>query len=321
MEYSRLVSLCSLLYVALALLGRSYASNDVSSDSYWQSAFPKTTIPKTLQELLAYGRPWNEGKASRYTGISKDNLNINTMLVSGSAFPIIGKDNYAEAASGKIHVEPDVTTFFLEKDLRLGKKMTLHFPKTTDAAKILHRKVAKSIPFSTTRLPQILNQFAVKPYSAEAEVIKQTIEDCEAPGIKGEDKYCATSLESLVDFTASKLGKYVQVYSTEVVNENKQEYKIGKGAVQKIGDRSVVCHKQKYLYAVFYCHEIHSTRAYVVPLVGADGTKAEAVAVCHTDTRTWNIKHFAFQALKIKPGTVPICHFLPRGNLVWVPNK
>ncbi|XP_062020543.1 BURP domain-containing protein 3-like [Rosa rugosa] len=319
MEYFRLVSVCAFLYVALALLGRSYASNDVSWGSYWQSAFPKTAIPKTLQELL-HPDNWIEGK-SRYTGFSKDDLNINTLLVSGSAFPTIGKDSYAEAASGKIQVEPDVTTFFLEKDLRLGKKMTLHFPKTTVAAEILPRKVAKSIPFSTNKLPQILNHFAVKPNSVEAEVIKQTIEDCEAPSIKGEDKYCATSLESLVDFTVSKLGKYVQVHSTEVENENKQEYKIGKGAVQRIGDRSVVCHKQKYVYAVFYCHEIHSTRAYVVPLVGADGTKAEAVAVCHTDTRTWNNKHFAFQALKIKPGTLPICHFLPSGNLVWVPNK
>ena len=28
--------------------------------------------------------------------------------------------------------------------------------------------------------------------------------------------------------------------------------------------------------------------------------------------------HFAFQVLKVKPGTVPICHFLPNNNLVWV---
>ncbi|KAJ9702400.1 hypothetical protein PVL29_004235 [Vitis rotundifolia] len=74
-------------------------------------------------------------------------------------------------------------------------------------------------------------------------------------------------------------------------------------------------------YAVFYCHKIPATRAYMVPLVGRDGTKAKAVAVCHTNTMEWNPKYLAFQQLKVKPGTAPICHFLPKDHIVWVVSK
>ena len=51
------------------------------------------------------------------------------------------------------------------------------------------------------------------------------------------------------------------------------------------------------------------------------GTKAKAVAVCHTNTMEWNPKYLAFQQLKVKPGTAPICHFLPKDHIVWVVSK
>jgi hypothetical protein len=55
-----------------------------------------------------------------------------------------------------------------------------------------------------------------------------------------------------------------------------------------------------------------------VPLEGVDGNRVKAVAVCHTDTSQWNPKHLAFQVLKVQPGTVPVCHFLPQDHVVWV---
>jgi hypothetical protein len=307
MESCRLFFLLSFIYIAIL---RSYAfKTENLKNSYWQSALPNTHLPKSLQKIL---QP--DGR------VIEAEINVKTTL-EGSGLPTVGKDSYAAAASGKVQVEPGVTAFFLENDLHSGKKLKLHFPKTRNEAKFLPRKVAESIPFATTKLSEILNHFKVQPKSAEAEILRQTIEECEQAGIQGEDKYCATSLESLVDFCVSKLGnKNVKVYSTEVDKEAKQEYKIVDKGVKKIGDRSVACHKQNYAYAVFYCHEIQATRAYMVSMVATDGTKAEAVAVCHTDTRTWNHNHFAFQLLKIKPGTVPICHFLPTDSLVWVPN-
>ncbi|KAF2304494.1 hypothetical protein GH714_032663 [Hevea brasiliensis] len=103
--------------------------------------------------------------------------------------------------------------------------------------------------------PKDYNRFSVKQGSMEAEIIKNTIRECEEPGIKGEVKYCATSLESMIDFSTSVLGKNVQVVSTEAENQNQlQKYTITDGTKKMAGDKSVVCHKQNYAYAVFYCH-------------------------------------------------------------------
>lgn len=225
------------------------------------------------------------------------------------------------ATETQLHEDPQVALFFLERDMHPGTKMNLHFTTSSNTATFLPRKTAESIPFSSDKLPEILDQFSVKPESAEADIIKETIEECEKPGIRGEEKYCATSLESMVDFSTSKLGKNIQAVSTEVEKgTTMQKYTILPGVKKLAGDKSIACHKQNYVYAVFYCHATKTTRAYIVPLEGADGVNAKAVAVCHTDTSEWNPKHLAFQVLKVKPGTIPICHFLPSDHIVWVPN-
>ncbi|WOG95852.1 hypothetical protein DCAR_0415181 [Daucus carota subsp. sativus] len=118
--------------------------------------------------------------------------------------------------------------------------------------------------------------------------MKNTITVCEAPGIKGEEKYCATAPEKMIDFTTSRFGNKVKALSTDA-------------------------------YGVFNCHKVNDVKAYKVSLVGYDGTKAKAAAICHTYTSSWNPKHLAFQALTVKPGSAPICHFLPEDHVVWVP--
>lgn len=228
--------------------------------------------------------------------------------------------NYA-ASKDQLKDDPNVALFFLEKDLKQGEEMNLHFTKSNGKSTFLPRKVADSIPFSTKNLPEIYNEFEVKPESTEAEIMKQTLTECENKGIEGEEKYCATSLESMVDFSTTKLGKNVKAVSTEVNAKEStplQKYKI-EVAKKLAANKAVVCHKQNYAYAVFYCHKTVSTKAYAVSLVGVDGTKVKAVAVCHTDTAKWNPKHLAFQVLKVKPGSVPVCHFLPEDHVVWVP--
>lgn len=202
--------------------------------------------------------------------------------------------------------------------MQQAKSMNLHFTKSTTPVDFLPRNVANFIPLSSEKLPQIFSQLSVNPNTMEAEIIKKTISECEEPGIEGEEKYCATSLESMIDFSTSKLGKKVEAISTDVEKETEtQAYRFV--GVKKMNDeKSVVCHKQNYAYAVFYCHKTDTVRAYSVSLMGSDGTKAKAVAVCHTDTSKWNPKHLAFQVLKVKPGSVPVCHFLPEDHIVWV---
>jgi BURP domain len=49
-------------------------------------------------------------------------------------------------------------------------------------------------------------------------------------------------------------------------------------------------------------------------LVGADETKVRALAVCHLD-----VDEFFLEAEKLgaKPGSGPVCHFLPQDDLLW----
>lgn len=223
------------------------------------------------------------------------------------------------ATETQLHDNPNVALFFLEKDLYAGNKMSLHFSKATNEEEtFLPRQLADALPFSSNKLPEIYSEFAVKPDSDEAKAIKKTIQECEQTGIKGEEKFCATSLESMVDFSTSKLGKDVEAVSTDADSAERKVYRI-EAVTKKPSDKPVVvCHKQEYAYAVFYCHKTDTTVAYDVSLVGAGGSKADAVAVCHRDTAEWNPKHLAFQVLKVKPGTVPVCHYLPENHIVWV---
>lgn len=269
-------------------------------------------------------RTGNVDKRGTNVGVGKGGVSVNTGHKGKPVYvgvkPGPNPFNYQYAATEtQLETDPNVALFFLEKDLYPGKTMDLHFPANPNTATLLPRQEADSIPFSSENLPEIFDQFSVKPESEEAEIIKETIKECQAPGIKGEDKYCATSLESMIDFSTSRLGKNVKAVSTEVTKETQmQKFAFGKG-LKKVGFyKSVVCHKLIYPYVVFYCHATKFTKTYTVPLVGADGTKVKAVAVCHKDTSGWNPKHLAFQVLKVKPGTVPICHFLPQDHIVWV---
>ncbi|CAJ1972307.1 unnamed protein product [Sphenostylis stenocarpa] len=256
--------------------------------------------------------------------VGKGGVNVNTRPKGKPVHVGVGKSpfdyNYA-ASETQLHDDPNVALFFLEKDLHHGTKLNLHFSHTSNVeATFLPRPVADSIPFSSNRVSDILHRFSIKAGSDEAEMVKNTISECEEPSIRGEEKRCVTSLESMVDFATSKLGNNVDAVSTEVGKERElQEYTMAAG-VKKLGEeKGVVCHSEKYPYAVFYCHKSDSIRTYSVPLEGADGSRVKAVAVCHTDTSNWNPKHLAFQVLKVQPGTVPVCHFLPQDHVVFVP--
>ncbi|KAJ4824093.1 hypothetical protein Tsubulata_016444, partial [Turnera subulata] len=173
------------------------------------------------------------------------------------------------------------------------ENMTLLFTNAGNKVGFLPRELAESTPFSTDKLPEILARFAIDPKSADAEVVKDTISDCENPPRVKEVKYCATSLESLVDQTVARLGtNNIRVISTP--EGKKQEYTVLAGVRRTGDDRLIVCHKERYPYAVYYCHEIGGTEVYTVPLIGADGTKLKAVTICHKDTSGWSPDYMGF---------------------------
>ncbi|KAF3791197.1 hypothetical protein EJ110_NYTH07636 [Nymphaea thermarum] len=70
---------------------------------------------------------------------------------------------------------------------------------------LLPRRTAEAFPFSVSKLDRILKYFSIEPTSAAAKEMKKTLVDCEGEANEGESRYCATSLESMVDFAISQL--------------------------------------------------------------------------------------------------------------------
>lgn len=167
-----------------------------------------------------------------------------------------------------------------------------------------------------------MQKFGVKPDSTSARMMQNTLKSCEEPTMLGEEKFCATSVESMIDFTISKLGKNIQAFTTNMPTsvKRKEEYFIADG-LTFVGDAGLVCHRMPYVYVVFYCHKIQNTVAYTVPLFADDKTKGKAIAICHRDTSNWSPNHVAFKILNVKPGSTPICHFLYPDNIAWVRNQ
>ncbi|XP_075101829.1 BURP domain protein RD22-like [Nicotiana tabacum] len=92
----------------------------------------------------------------------------------------------------------------------------------------------------------------------------------------------------MVDFSTSKLGNKVQPVSTETEKETQmQKYTILGAKKMKNGKSDA----------------------------------AKAVVVCHKNISAWNPKHLAFKLLKVTPGFVSVCHFLPEDHIVWVPKN
>ncbi|WVZ19925.1 hypothetical protein V8G54_007247 [Vigna mungo] len=124
--------------------------------------------------------------------------------------------------------------------------------------------------------------------------------------------------EELVALTTELLkekNKYFGGYSTPFnQNENCNNFGVKDGVKILAEEEIIVCHPMNYPYVVFYCHKISNSTAHFVPLEGEDGTRVKAVAVCHKDTSEWDPHHIAFQILKVKPETCPVCHFIPDGG-------
>jgi len=291
----------------------TFLPSDISppTEKYWYSRLPNTPLPKALEYLLQPGH---------YPSITREFANENvSATVIQRIYRRVYKRGYKRGDKKSLKSAlPDSTIFYQYNDLHPGKKMKILFTDSGTKVSFLPRQIAESIPFSSDKIPEILKYFTLEVNSKEAQVIREEIGGCEEPNMEGEDKYCATSLESLIDYSVERLGQNVRVLSTGA--GKKQEYTVS-AEVRMIGDhKAAVCHKMRYPYAVHYCHVIADTEVDEVPLVGADGTRVKAVTVCHLNTSAWSPDHMAFEVLKIKPGPA-VCHFIDSDTLVWVPNK
>lgn len=239
------------------------------------------------------------------------------------------KENvHIHSSSHMDHIDPSLRVFFLMDDLKLGKSMTVSFPRrdlSSSSPKFLPKEEADSIPFSLKKLPNLLQRFSFSQNSPQAKAMEDTLKECEVPPIKGETKYCATSSEGMLDFVQGIMGENTQfkVLSTTHFSNSTpllQKYTILDAPQEVAAPKMVACHTMPYAYAIFYCHYTTSkSKVFRVSLGGENGDRVEAIAVCHLDTSEWSPSHVSFRVLGILPGTSPICHFFPSDNLVWVP--
>ncbi|RVW61935.1 hypothetical protein CK203_064589 [Vitis vinifera] len=110
-----------------------------------------------------------------------------------------------------------------------------------------------------------------------------------SPSMAGSSQASSSSLLSrlLRIFLSRKTGSRFRVACwmkrAWIQQLDSQEYEFGVG-MKKVADKSVVCHKMNYPYAVFYCHTFTKTRTYMIPLVGVDGSNLkpwQLVTVIH----------------------------------------
>ena len=212
--------------------------------------------------------------------------------------------------------------FFHEAQLLPGSAMTLSFPAEAEAA-ILPHDVAGKVPFGSLR--DVLNTFDIPAGSDEAAQVRDTLRRCQEPPVAGEVKACATSLESTVRSamgmlgTLNEQGVWAATSALPRGSLPRQTYVV-RAVTALDGDRYVSCHRVPFPYAVYQCHAAgNGYRAYVVSLSGLrGGPAASMLAFCHVDTSSWNPAHPAFEVLNTHPGGMPVCHFMPYGDLAFV---
>uniref|UniRef100_A0A7N0TMJ0 BURP domain-containing protein n=1 Tax=Kalanchoe fedtschenkoi TaxID=63787 RepID=A0A7N0TMJ0_KALFE len=269
---------------------------------------------KGLKLVAAGNKKYGNSDYGGNRGESEDQLKGLKLVAAGNK-----KYGNSDYGGQTIAVNPPTALYFLESDLRPGKVMKMEINRReNEVSGFIPRRVAETMPFASDNMKEVFRRLGIRPGSESVKMMAETVKECEGDANAGEVKQCVTSLESMVDFIATALGKKVRAVSTVADRDGKiQNFVIQKGVEKLSGDEAAVCHKENYPYAVFFCHALKGTRSYLVPLAGADGMKAVAAAVCHVDTSSWNPEHVALRVLNVKPGAVPVCHFLPEYDVVW----
>ncbi|KAF3340455.1 BURP domain-containing protein 3-like protein [Carex littledalei] len=220
-----------------------------------------------------------------------------------------------------------LSIFFQPKHIYPGAKIkeAIRFDRSVVGNAFIPRVKAEAIPFSSKNLSQFLNHYSINPSSKEAKQIKRGLSDCESPVPKGTKQFCATSLESMIDNVISELGtQNLQVISTiQLVKRGAKEkifYKVGSPVKELPQEKFVLCHPVASPQAVFYCHTAPKFKGYVIPLEGNNGTKVNALAICHYDTKDFSPVFFEMLNVNLTTKLV-ICHFLMKDYLAWTPHS
>ncbi|XP_078165530.1 BURP domain-containing protein 6-like [Carex rostrata] len=302
--------LLSFLLVVVAVESRQAVS---PLEAYWLSVLPNTTMPNAIRNLI---------DVMKDSTVAKNRVKVRDGMGWCLLRYLPGELPSADYVQ---------STFFLMKNMYPGAQMNqgLDFDQTIIGGAFVPRAKADRINLSSENLPQILDHFSMVPGSKEAKQMEKILKDCEVQPLMGEKKFCSTSLEVMIDNVIALLGTTnIKALSTTIHRNNGRDqqgktiYTIA-SPIKKIPyhSRLVICHQEPSPQAIHYCHTNHiAYGGFVIPLVGMDGSKVNAVAVCHHDKM--NMHRFFFEALNVEPGAVEqICHFLPENHLIWVSSE
>lgn len=242
---------------------------------------------------------------ARYTNVTSEKST--TMAVDGSLV-------------AKRWVEPG--KFFRESMLKKGQVMPMpdikdKMPKRS----FLPRSISSKLPFASSKISEMKRIFHAADNSSMETMMLETLGDCERAPSAGETKRCVASVEDMIDFATSVLGRNVVVRTTESVKGSKSNIMLG--AVKGINGgritQSVSCHQSLFPYLLYYCHSVPMVRVYEADILDPS-SKAKinhGVAICHVDTSAWSQSHGAFLALGSGPGRIEVCHWIFENDMTW----
>ncbi|KAI3888212.1 hypothetical protein MKW92_017843 [Papaver armeniacum] len=217
-------------------------------------------------------------------------------------------------------VEPG--KFFRESNLKTGNVMPM--PDITDKMpkrSFLPRSISSKLPFSASKISELRSIFHANENSTMGRILGNTLGECERVPSEGETKKCVGSIDDMIDFATSVLGRNVVVRSTESVKGSKQDIMIGhvKGINGGEVTKSVSCHQSLFPYLVYYCHSVPKVRVYEAEIFDAKTKERinKGTAICHVDTSAWSPTHGAFLALGSQPGKVEVCHWIFENDMTW----
>lgn len=217
-------------------------------------------------------------------------------------------------------VEPG--KFFREEMLKTGTVMPMpdirdKMPKRS----FLPRVILSKLPFSTSKLGELKKIFHADDESRMADMMANSLSECERAPSRGETKRCVGSAEDMIDFATTVLGRNVVVRTTENTVGSKEKVMIGsvKGINGGRITKSVSCHQSLFPYLLYYCHSVPEVRVYEADLLDPESKSKinHGVAICHVDTSAWSPSHGAFIALGSEPGKIEVCHWIFENDMTW----
>ncbi|XP_057420013.1 polygalacturonase 1 beta-like protein 3 [Lotus japonicus] len=284
-------------------------------------------------EFKNYGKSFNEG-TDTFKGYAKGadidqkvnfkgygvNNTFKDYSKHGISFAGYTKRSSKQSLTGNLAkkwVEPG--KFFRERMLKSGTVIPM--PDVTDKMpkrSFLPRSILTKLPFKSSDLKRV---FRISDNSSMDKMIVDSVGECGRAPSAGETKRCVGSIEDMIDFAASVLGRNVTVRATENVNGSGKTVMVGRvygvngGKVTK----SMSCHQSLFPYLLYYCHSVPKVRVYEADLLNPV-TKAKinhGVAICHLDTTAWSPTHGAFMALGSGPGRIEVCHWIFENDMTW----